>query len=69
MKSSFVSEIPNSNHHSNTSFPKLLSLNLRKNKLYQLDDLSEIMQMAPTVKNLNLSKNEVRRTDQSWVES
>ncbi|XP_045042528.2 nuclear RNA export factor 2 isoform X3 [Desmodus rotundus] len=42
------------------NFPELLSLNLRKNKLYQLDDLSEIMQMAPTVKNLNLSKNELK---------
>lgn len=70
MESSLVSEFPNRSHHSTSSFPKLLSLNLYKNKLYQLDDLSEIMQMVPTVKNLNLSKNKVRRrTDQSCVGS
>ncbi|VFV39904.1 nuclear rna export factor 2-like [Lynx pardinus] len=38
---------------------KLLSLNLSNNKLYQLDGLSDIIQMVPTVKILNLSKNEL----------
>lgn len=42
------------------NFPELLSLNLRKNKLYQLDGLSDVMQMAPTVKILNLSKNQLK---------
>uniref|UniRef100_A0A8C4LQH5 Nuclear RNA export factor 2 n=1 Tax=Equus asinus TaxID=9793 RepID=A0A8C4LQH5_EQUAS len=42
-----------------TNFPKLLSLNLCNNKLYQLDGLSDIIQKAPTVKILNLSKNEL----------
>lgn len=32
------------------NFPELLSLNLCKNKLYQLDDLSDIIKMALTVK-------------------
>ncbi|VCX42751.1 unnamed protein product [Gulo gulo] len=41
------------------NFPELLSLNLCKNKLYQLDGLSDIIQMVPTVNILNLSKNEV----------
>ncbi|CAK6450407.1 unnamed protein product [Pipistrellus nathusii] len=41
-------------------FPELLSLNLRNNKLYQLDGLSDIVQMAPRVKILNLSKNELK---------
>ncbi|XP_066106568.1 nuclear RNA export factor 2-like [Saccopteryx bilineata] len=41
------------------NFPKLLSLNLRKNRLYQLDGLSDIMEIAPTIKILNLSKNEL----------
>uniref|UniRef100_A0A8C9C5V9 Nuclear RNA export factor Tap RNA-binding domain-containing protein n=1 Tax=Phocoena sinus TaxID=42100 RepID=A0A8C9C5V9_PHOSS len=40
-------------------FPELSSLNLSSNKLYQLDGLSDITQMAPTVKILNLSKNEL----------
>ncbi|EPQ19357.1 Nuclear RNA export factor 2 [Myotis brandtii] len=44
------------------NFPELLSLNLRNNKLYQLDGLSDIIQMAPTVKILNLSKNELKST-------
>ncbi|KAM7045541.1 nuclear RNA export factor 2-like [Molossus nigricans] len=44
------------------NFPELLSLNLCKNKLYQLDGLSDIIQMAPTVKILNLSKNELKST-------
>ncbi|KAM9042427.1 nuclear RNA export factor 2-like [Megaptera novaeangliae] len=41
------------------NFPELLSLNLSSNKLYQLDGLSDIIQMAPTVKILNLSKNKL----------
>lgn len=43
---------------------KLLSLNLCNNKLYQLDGLSDIIQKAPTIKILNLSKNEVGRGSQ-----
>ncbi|KAK2505806.1 hypothetical protein MC885_021278 [Smutsia gigantea] len=46
------------------NFPELLSLNLSNNRLYQLDGLSDIVQMVPTVKNLNLSKNEVSRRSQ-----
>ncbi|XP_061035022.1 nuclear RNA export factor 2-like [Eubalaena glacialis] len=42
------------------NFPELLSLNLSSNKLYQLDGLSDIIQMAPTVKILNLSKNKLK---------
>ncbi|XP_036127080.1 nuclear RNA export factor 2-like [Molossus molossus] len=45
------------------NFPELLSLNLHNNRLYQLDGLSDIIQMAPTVKILNLSKNELKS---SW---
>ncbi|XP_007459976.1 PREDICTED: nuclear RNA export factor 2-like [Lipotes vexillifer] len=41
------------------NFPELLSLNLSSNTLYQLNGLSDIIQMAPTVKILNLSKNEL----------
>ncbi|XP_016051233.1 PREDICTED: nuclear RNA export factor 5-like, partial [Miniopterus natalensis] len=44
------------------NFPELLSLNLHSNRLYQLDGLSDIIQMAPTVKILNLSKNELKST-------
>ncbi|XP_059942248.1 nuclear RNA export factor 2-like [Mesoplodon densirostris] len=42
------------------NFPELLSLNLSSNKLYQLDGLSDIIQVAPTVKTLNLSENELK---------
>uniref|UniRef100_A0A671DT42 Nuclear RNA export factor 2 n=1 Tax=Rhinolophus ferrumequinum TaxID=59479 RepID=A0A671DT42_RHIFE len=42
------------------NFPELLSLNLRSNKLYQLNGLSDLIQMAPTVKILNLSKNQLQ---------
>ncbi|KAM9576896.1 nuclear RNA export factor 2-like [Trichechus inunguis] len=42
------------------NFPELLSLNLRSNKLYQLDGLSDIIQKAPKVKILNLSDNELK---------
>ncbi|XP_055293601.1 nuclear RNA export factor 2-like [Moschus berezovskii] len=41
------------------NFPELLSLNLSCNKLYQLDGLSDIVHMVPTIKILNLSKNEL----------
>lgn len=46
---------------------KLLSLNLSKNKLYGLDGLSDIIQMVPTVKILNVCKNEVGRGSQIIV--
>uniref|UniRef100_A0A8D2DNY2 NTF2 domain-containing protein n=1 Tax=Sciurus vulgaris TaxID=55149 RepID=A0A8D2DNY2_SCIVU len=42
------------------NFPELLSLNLCNNKLYWLDGLSDIVEKAPQVKILNLSKNELR---------
>ncbi|XP_014387766.1 PREDICTED: nuclear RNA export factor 2 [Myotis brandtii] len=42
------------------NIPELLSLNLCKNKLCQLDGLSDIIQIAPTIKTLNLSKNELK---------
>uniref|UniRef100_A0A673UJU8 Uncharacterized protein n=1 Tax=Suricata suricatta TaxID=37032 RepID=A0A673UJU8_SURSU len=38
---------------------KLLSLNLSNNQLYGLDGLSDIIQMVPRVKILNLSKNKL----------
>ncbi|XP_045146515.1 nuclear RNA export factor 2-like [Echinops telfairi] len=41
-------------------FPELLSLNLRNNKLYRLDSLSNIVEMAPKLQILNLSKNELK---------
>ncbi|XP_032737709.1 nuclear RNA export factor 2-like [Lontra canadensis] len=41
------------------NYPELLSLNLSHNKLYGLDGLSDIIEMVPTVKILNLSKNEL----------
>uniref|UniRef100_M3XYU7 Nuclear RNA export factor 5-like n=1 Tax=Mustela putorius furo TaxID=9669 RepID=M3XYU7_MUSPF len=41
------------------NYPELLSLNLSNNKLYGLDGLSDIIEMVPTVKILNLSKNEL----------
>nr|XP_012622891.2 nuclear RNA export factor 2 isoform X2 [Microcebus murinus] len=44
------------------NFPELLSLNLRNNKLYRLDGLSDIIEKAPKVKILNLSKNELNST-------
>lgn len=37
-----------------------MSLNLSNNKLYRLDDLSNVVQKAPNLKILNLSGNEVR---------
>ncbi|KAM6143281.1 nuclear RNA export factor 2-like [Erethizon dorsatum] len=42
------------------NFPELLSLNLQNNKLYKLDGLSDIVEKAPQVKILNLSKNELK---------
>ncbi|KAL2761321.1 nuclear RNA export factor 2 [Daubentonia madagascariensis] len=42
------------------NFPELLSLNLRNNKLYRLDGLSDIIEKAPKVKILNLSRNELK---------
>uniref|UniRef100_H0Y0N3 Nuclear RNA export factor 2 n=1 Tax=Otolemur garnettii TaxID=30611 RepID=H0Y0N3_OTOGA len=42
------------------NFPELLSLNLQSNKLYRLDGLSDIIEKAPNVKILNLSKNELK---------
>ncbi|ELK29127.1 Nuclear RNA export factor 2 [Myotis davidii] len=42
------------------NIPELLSLNLCKNKLCHLDGLSDIIQIAPTIKTLNLSKNELK---------
>nr|XP_012614245.1 nuclear RNA export factor 2-like isoform X2 [Microcebus murinus] len=44
------------------NFPELLSLNLRNNKLHRLDGLSHIIEKAPKVKILNLSKNELKST-------
>ncbi|XDA90961.1 hypothetical protein R6Z07F_020570 [Ovis aries] len=41
------------------NFPELLSLNLSCNKLYHLDGLSDIVHMVPTIKILDLSKNEL----------
>nr|XP_039319903.1 nuclear RNA export factor 2-like [Saimiri boliviensis boliviensis] len=43
-----------------SNFPELLSLNLCNNKLYQLDGLSDIIEKAPKVTVLNLSKNELK---------
>ena len=41
-------------------FSQLQSLNLSSNKLYRLDDLSELAQKAAGLKILDLSRNEVR---------
>ncbi|XP_035315336.1 nuclear RNA export factor 5 isoform X1 [Cricetulus griseus] len=41
-------------------FPELLSLNLSNNKICWLDGLSELIEKAPQVKILNLSKNVLR---------
>ncbi|XP_050631829.1 nuclear RNA export factor 5-like [Macaca thibetana thibetana] len=42
------------------NFPELLSLNLCDNKLHQLDGLPDIIEKAPKVKTLNLSKNKLK---------
>ena len=44
------------------NFPELLSLNLHHNHQFQLDGLSNIMQMVPTIKILKLCKNEFNST-------
>uniref|UniRef100_A0A8C8Z7A9 NXF1/2/3/5-like leucine-rich repeat domain-containing protein n=1 Tax=Prolemur simus TaxID=1328070 RepID=A0A8C8Z7A9_PROSS len=42
------------------NFPEFLSLNLRNNKLHWLAGLSDIIEKAPKVKILNLSKNKLK---------
>ncbi|XP_023562769.1 nuclear RNA export factor 1 [Octodon degus] len=42
------------------NIPELLSLNLSSNRLYKLDDMSGIVQKAPSLKILNLSGNELK---------
>ncbi|XP_004713545.2 nuclear RNA export factor 1, partial [Echinops telfairi] len=42
------------------NIPELLSLNLSNNRLFRLDDLSNIVQKAPNLKILNLSGNELK---------
>nr|XP_038956086.1 nuclear RNA export factor 2-like [Rattus norvegicus] len=42
------------------NFPELLSLNVSNNKIYWLDGLSELIEKAPHVKTLNLSRNLLR---------
>lgn len=60
-------------------FPKLLSLDLSSNKLFQLDSLFDIAKKAPQLKILNLSKNMLRtawelekikglKLEQLWLE-
>ncbi|KAK9391149.1 nuclear RNA export factor 1 [Crotalus adamanteus] len=44
----------------NDNIPELLSLNLSDNKLYRLDDMSELHQKAPNLKILNLSCNQLK---------
>lgn len=43
-----------------SNIPELLALNLCNNKLYQLDGLSDVIEKAPQVKILNLSKNKLK---------
>ncbi|GAB1303120.1 Nuclear RNA export factor 2 [Apodemus speciosus] len=43
-----------------SNIPELLSLNLKNNKLYQLDGLSDMTEKAPHVKILNLSRNKLK---------
>ncbi|XP_077743553.1 nuclear RNA export factor 2-like isoform X3 [Canis aureus] len=53
------------------NFPELLSLNLSNNKLYGLDGLSDIIEMAPTIKlNLvwELSKMKGLKLEELWLE-
>ncbi|GCB76811.1 hypothetical protein scyTo_0018386, partial [Scyliorhinus torazame] len=40
------------------NIPELLSLNLGNNRLYRLDDLTDLVTKAPSLKILNLSRNE-----------
>ena len=42
------------------NIPELQSLNLSSNKLYRLDDLSELAQKAAGLKILDLSRNELK---------
>ncbi|XP_058016114.1 nuclear RNA export factor 1 isoform X1 [Ahaetulla prasina] len=44
----------------NDNIPELLSLNLNDNKLYRLDDMSELYRKAPNLKILNLSCNQLK---------
>ncbi|KAM5195907.1 nuclear RNA export factor 2-like [Hipposideros larvatus] len=46
------------------NFPELLSLNLCNNKLHQLNGLSDLVLLAPSVKILNLSKNQLASTQE-----
>nr|XP_034341860.1 nuclear RNA export factor 2-like [Arvicanthis niloticus] len=60
-------------------FPELLSLNVSNNKIYWLDGLSELIEKAPHIKTLNLSRNLLRtawelekmkglKLEQLWLE-
>ncbi|XP_041094004.1 nuclear RNA export factor 1-like [Polyodon spathula] len=42
------------------NIPELISLNLSNNRLYRLDDLSELVNKATKLKSLNLSRNELK---------
>ncbi|XP_038643458.1 nuclear RNA export factor 1 isoform X2 [Scyliorhinus canicula] len=42
------------------NIPELLSLNLGNNRLYRLDDLTDLVTKAPSLKILNLSRNELK---------
>ncbi|XP_060783912.1 nuclear RNA export factor 1 isoform X2 [Neoarius graeffei] len=42
------------------NIPQLAALNLSNNKLYKLDDLTELVNIAPNLRTLNLSHNELK---------
>ncbi|XP_053091706.1 nuclear RNA export factor 1 isoform X3 [Pangasianodon hypophthalmus] len=42
------------------NIPQLTALNLSNNKLYKLDDLTELVSIAPNLRTLNLSHNELK---------
>ncbi|KAF4091422.1 hypothetical protein AMELA_G00036720 [Ameiurus melas] len=42
------------------NIPQLTALNLSSNKLYKLDDLTELVNIAPNLRTLNLSHNELK---------
>ncbi|XP_076877881.1 nuclear RNA export factor 1 isoform X2 [Brachyhypopomus gauderio] len=42
------------------NIPELVSLNLSNNKLYKLDDLTDLVNKTPSLKALNLSHNELK---------